>query len=146
MPPVRKPWLKLQQLRNVARAPSALGSHLKHMYLTGRVTAGEVGIAARAAGQSAPDLAPVAKAKQTTRNRRGKVAADSRNSARSLNRALEKQAKFRLPYYAMVPCWDDSLNRSVDKKVAIMPIHETLDTLAASTATTEEWTSLDDPD
>ena len=127
---------------SLKRGKSELGGFLVRAYLRGSLTSHDLQEGARSAGSSAPELQRLAKAKQRARVRRGKINADTRNACRAATRFLRSRAILTQPMNIDAPLWDNLKNMRVMGKIAVLPIHETLDALVRE-GTEEEYASCD---
>ena len=137
--------LGVRQRLRLSRRPASsdLGAHLRGLYVGGRFSAQELCESATVAGGAAPELKRLATGSPAFRNRRGKRVIDSRNAAAKVGRLLQHDCKLHEPYFADVPAWDRSTNSQKLARVALLPIHETLDAVIADDSV-ESWTSFDE--
>ena len=66
---------------------------------------------------------------QKQRFRHGRSQMDTKNCARGVGRALEKDCILYEPYWLEIPCWDSTLSKQVIRRLPTLPPHETLDAL-----------------
>ena len=116
--------LRLNESRVCTGAPVTQGFKqlCRKYYGLGRLRAREIGDLAHASDPSSR----LAKAKGRGTNPKRQ----SKHSARSVRRTLEPDCKLYEPYTAKVACWDKRRVGKVDRDVAFLPPHETLDALA----------------
>lgn len=115
-----------------------------NQYTAGKVTATDLLVGAQAAGSAGGDLQTLPKPKaQKKRKRRGKLQVDSRHSSRTVQRFLRKTANLPPPYMTTIPMWDHKLNKQIQGKIKLYPIHESLDRVVAEGAEAE-WGSFDE--
>ena len=132
---------KLKIWRGSKPKKTALCTLIKDRYAKGKTPAEELHDVARAADSQTPSLAQFTKGRERVRVRGGKMVPASRNSARSATRLLAKDARFREPYMAQIPAWDEVKNERTMVSMAILPIHESLDGMIPE-GRKYEWTSF----
>ena len=103
------------------KATAGVGKVIKAYFGKGRLNARESGELAGAADPSHR----LAKAKGRGTNARKA----SKNSARTMMRALKPDCVLHPTYLAKIPQWDKKRLCSVERDVAFLPVHETLDAI-----------------
>ena len=137
-------------LAKLRQSQSELGKHLRGLFSSGRLRAGEVATTASAAASHSSssalaDLRRMAKAKPTKKRVRcvgGKARPDTRNAARGIRRSVGQWSLLGTPYIAEVLMWDRKQNVKTTGKMSFLPIHEVLEAIIPEKEE-GEWCSFD---